>query len=199
MQQGGGIQPKRAFPDGLAFVRPPVPALERVVARLDASYRRGQLTNGPLVRELEATLADRLGVAHVVAVASCTSGLMLTFRALGPTGPVVLPSFTFSASAHAVAWVGARPSFIECDPMSFLADIHDGRSRIDGAAALLITHIFGAPAAPGTWEKVAADAGIPLVFDAAHALGITPPRYTHRRVRRRRGVQHESDEAGDRR
>ena len=160
-----------AFPQGLAFVRPPVPPLERVTARLDASYRRGQLTNGALVRELEATLAARLAVEHVVAVASCTSGLMLAFRALEPTGPVVLPSFTFSASAHAVAWVGARPRFVECDPESFLADIDDARTRMDGASALLITHIFGAPAAPEAWEKVAADAGIPLVFDAAHALG----------------------------
>ncbi|MGZ8734939.1 MAG: DegT/DnrJ/EryC1/StrS family aminotransferase [Acidimicrobiia bacterium] len=148
-----------------------MPPLERVTARLDASYRRGQLTNGPLVRELEATLADRLGVAHVVAVASCTAGLMLTFRALEPSGPVVLPSFTFSASAHSVAWVGARPRFIECDPASFLADLDDGRSQTEGASAFLITHVFGAPAAPEEWEKVAADAGIPLVFDAAHALG----------------------------
>jgi dTDP-4-amino-4,6-dideoxygalactose transaminase len=171
MQHRGGTQREPAFPEGLAFVRPPVPALDRVRARLEASYRLGQLTNGPLVRELEAALADRLGVAHVVAVASCTAGLMLTFRALAPAGPVILPSFTFSASAHAVAWVGARPRFIECEPVSFLADIDDGLSRIDGAGALLITHTFGAPAAPGGWEKVAADAGIPLVFDAAHALG----------------------------
>ena len=160
-----------AFPDGLAFVRPPVPSFERVVARLEPSYRRGQLTNGPLVRELEAAAADRLGVAHVVAVASCTSGLMLTFRALDPAGPVVLPSFTFSASAHAVAWVGARPRFIECDPATFLADLDDGRLHLEGASALLITHIFGAPAAPEEWEAVAASARIPLVFDAAHALG----------------------------
>jgi dTDP-4-amino-4,6-dideoxygalactose transaminase len=116
-------------------------------------------------------MADRLGVAHAVAVASCTAGLMLTFRALEPAGPVLLPSFTFSASAHAVAWVGARPRFIECDPATFLADLDDGRTQIGGASALLITHVFGAPAAPGEWEKVAADAGIPLVFDAAHALG----------------------------
>jgi dTDP-4-amino-4,6-dideoxygalactose transaminase len=171
MQHGGGTQREPAFPRGLAFVRPPVPPLARVTARLETSYARGHLTNGPLVRELEATLAERLGVEHVVAVGSCTSGLMLTFRALAPTGPVVLPSFTFSASAHAVAWVGARPRFVECDPATFLADLDDARPQVDGASALLITHIFGAPAAPEAWEKVAADAGIPLVFDAAHALG----------------------------
>ena len=148
-----------------------MPPFEQVAARLEPSYRRGQLTNGPLVRELEATVAERLGVAHVVAVASCTSGLMLTFRALAPAAPVVLPSFTFSASAHAVAWVGARPRFVECDPDTFLADLDDARARLDGASGLLVTHIFGAPADPRAWEQLAADAGIPLVFDAAHALG----------------------------
>ena len=63
------------------------------------------LTNGPLVAELEERIAERLGVPHVVAVSSCTSGLMLTLQALteGRPGPVVLPSFTFSASGHAVA------------------------------------------------------------------------------------------------
>ncbi len=174
MESGlAGPDPDRrpAFPDGLPFVRPPVPPFERVAARLESSYRHGQLTNGPLVRELEAVSADRLQVAHVVAVASCTAGLMLAFRALEPTGPVILPSFTFSASAHAVAWVGARPRFIECDPATFLADLDDGRLYVDGAGALLITHIFGAPAAPRAWEELATAAGIPLVFDAAHALG----------------------------
>ena len=74
--------------------------------RLTRFYGSGQLTNGALVRELEERVADRLSVDHVVAVSSCTSGLLLVVQALaeGRPGPVVLPSFTFSASAHAVAW-----------------------------------------------------------------------------------------------
>src|SRR3954469_9411733 len=91
-----------AVPDGLPFVRPTVPDLQRVIARFTPSYERGMLTNGPLVREFEDQAAQRLGVPHVIAVSSCTAGLMLVLRALAPDGPVVLPSFTFSASAHAV-------------------------------------------------------------------------------------------------
>ena len=91
---------------------PSRPPLERVMQRLEPSYKRGMLTNGPLVAELEARIAERLGVAHVVALSSCTSGLMLVVQALtdGRPGPVVLPSFTFSASAHAVAWNGRTPA-----------------------------------------------------------------------------------------
>lgn len=160
-----------AFPDGLPFVRPPVPPLARVMERLAPSYEAGMLTNGPLVRELEARVAERFGVRHVLAVSSCTSGLMLVIRALAPTGRVVLPSFTFSASAHAVAWNGLLPRFAECDPDSFQVDLADATAQLDGAGALMVTHIFGAPCRPDAVERVAADAGIPAIFDAAHGLG----------------------------
>jgi dTDP-4-amino-4,6-dideoxygalactose transaminase len=160
-----------AFPDGLAFVRPSVPDLERVVARFAPSYERGMLTNGPLVREFEAQVAERLGVAHVIAVSSCTAGLMLVLRVLAPKGPVVLPSFTFSASAHAVAWNGLEPRFVECDPASFQVDPASVAQRIQGAGAVLATHIFGAPCPIEALEDLTTGAGIPLVFDAAHAFG----------------------------
>jgi len=160
-----------AFPDGLPFVRPPAPPLERVVARLAPSYERGVLTNGPLVREFEQQAAEWLGVPHAVAVSNCTAGLMLACQALRPAGPVVLPSFTFSASAHALAWNGLDVRFAECDPASFQLDLTDAAARLDGAGGLLATHIFGAPAPAGQAEALALGAGIPLIFDAAHAFG----------------------------
>jgi dTDP-4-amino-4,6-dideoxygalactose transaminase len=160
-----------AFAEPLPFVRPSVPPLEHVVARLAPSYERGMLTNGPLVREFEEQAAARLEVPHVVAVSSCTAGLMLVLRVLDPGGPVVLPSFTFSASAHAVAWNGLEPRFVECDPASFHADPTSVESRIDGARAVLATHVFGAPCDVEALEAVAARAGIPILFDSAHAFG----------------------------
>jgi dTDP-4-amino-4,6-dideoxygalactose transaminase len=142
-----------------------------VVERLAPSYERGMLTNGPLVRELEETMAERLGVRHVVAVSGCTSGLMLAIRALEPAGPVLLPSFTFSASAHAVAWNGLGRRFAECTTDSFQLDLHDASERLDGVGAVMATHIFGAPCDPHSVEQLGARAGVPVVFDAAHALG----------------------------
>ncbi len=159
------------FPEGIPFVRPPAPELARVVEILGPSWERGALTNGPLVAELERRAAEFLQVPHVIAVSSCTTGLMLALRALEVRGDVVLPSFTFSASAHAVAWNGATPRFAECDPSSFQLATADAASLIDGAGAILATHVFGAPCSAKEAEDLARIAGIPLVFDAAHAFG----------------------------
>jgi dTDP-4-amino-4,6-dideoxygalactose transaminase len=131
------------------------------------------LTNGPLVRELEEAVAKRLGVSHVIAVASCTAGLMLAVRVLDPEGSVVMPSFTFSASAHAVAWNGLRPVFAECHVDTFQLDVDDAKSRLDGAGLVLATHVFGGPCTPHAVEELAAAAAIPVLFDAAHAFGST--------------------------
>ncbi len=160
-----------AFPDGLPFARPYTPALEAVTARLARSYDLGILTNGPLVAELEERMAERLRVASVVAVSSCTSGLMLALRHLAGAGRVVLPSFTFSASAHAPSWCGLEPVFAECRPDTFQVDVDDLGARLDGAGVIVATHVFGAPCPAEQLEAVAGEAGVALVFDAAHALG----------------------------
>jgi dTDP-4-amino-4,6-dideoxygalactose transaminase len=157
-----------------AFVpiaRPQLPDLQRVMARLRPSYDRGVLTNGPLVNELEERLAARLGTRHVVAVSSCTAGLMLSLRALELRGEAVLPSFTFSATAHAATWAGLGIRFSECQLATFQIDPADAERRLDGAAVLIATHVFGAPAPVEELQAVAARAGVPLVFDAAHAMG----------------------------
>jgi dTDP-4-amino-4,6-dideoxygalactose transaminase len=83
----------------------------------------------------------------------------------------VLPSFTFSASAHAVAWNGLRPRFVKCTDDTFQTDLDDARAHLDGAGALMVTHVFGAPCRPAEVEQIGARAGIPVVFDAAHGLG----------------------------
>jgi dTDP-4-amino-4,6-dideoxygalactose transaminase len=160
-----------AFADGVAFVRPALPSLAAVAERLAPSYDRGVLTNGPLAAELEAQAAERLGVRHVVAVASCTAGLMLAIRVLDPVGTVLLPSFTFSASAHAVLWNGCQPVFAECDPTSFQLDIADAKARLDEVSLIMATHVFGAPCVPEAVEDLAASADCPVLFDAAHGFG----------------------------
>jgi dTDP-4-amino-4,6-dideoxygalactose transaminase len=83
----------------------------------------------------------------------------------------VLPSFTFSASAHAVAWNGLTPRFVECLPDSFQIDTAHAAASLEGASAILATHVFGAPCDPRRVEDIAREYGIPVVFDAAHALG----------------------------
>jgi dTDP-4-amino-4,6-dideoxygalactose transaminase len=164
-----------AFAKGVPFCRPARPPLSAITRRYERSYERGILTNGPLVAELETRTAAELDVAHVVAVSSCTTGLMLALQAVldGRPGPVVIPSFTFSASGHAVMWNGRRLRFVECDPGTFQIDVPHMVAELDGAAALLATHVFGAPCNPWAVERFGRERGVPVVFDAAHAFGAT--------------------------
>lgn len=164
----GGPQ---AFPDGLPLVRPFVPGIPALTSRLQSILDSGHLTNGPTVRELEERVAGMLGVAHAVGVASCTSGLMLVLQALDATGRVVLPSFTFSASAHAVVWSGGACDFAEVDPATCTLDPADAAPLVEGAAAMTATHVYGTPCRTDELQALADGAGIPLVYDAAHALG----------------------------
>jgi dTDP-4-amino-4,6-dideoxygalactose transaminase len=153
------------------FVRPAVPALDAVTKRLAPSYDRGILTNGPLVRELEADAAERLGVTDVVAVSSCTSALMLVLRAFDVSGSVVIPSFTFCATAQAASWNGLEPIFADCDPESFQLAPASAEQRWGSATALVATHIFGAPCPVEELEALAQKHRVPLLFDAAHGFG----------------------------
>lgn len=164
----GGVP---AFPDGLRLARPVAPPMERFVELLRPSYEEGQLTNGRLVRQLEERAASFLGVRRVVAVSSCTAGLMLVLRSLG-SGDVVMPSFTFGAGAHAVAWNGMTPRFAECDPAGMQVDVADAERRITGdVRAVMATHVFGVPCDAEEIERLARERGVAAVFDAAHGFG----------------------------
>ncbi len=160
-----------AFPDGLPLVRPTLPDIPGLTRRLEQVLESGMLTNGPAVRRLEEAVAERCEVEHVVAVSSCTAGLMLTYQALGVSGHVVMPSFTFAASAHAVVWAGGTPAFAEVDESSMTLDPAAAEEMLGAAAAMSATHVYGRPCDVESLQAVADRAGIPLVFDAAHALG----------------------------
>jgi dTDP-4-amino-4,6-dideoxygalactose transaminase len=160
-----------AFPDGLPLMRPTLPDLAKLERNLGIILESGILTNGPTVRTLEEHVAERLGVEHVVAVASCTSGLVLTLQALAVEGRVVMPSFTFSASAHAVHWAGGTPRFTDITPDTLCLDPAAAADAVSGASAMTATHLYGTPCNTKALQKAADGAGIPLVYDAAHALG----------------------------
>src|SRR6202045_4104872 len=131
-----------------------------------------QLTNGAYVRRFEDAAAGYLGVAHCVAVSSCTAGLLLVLKALDLRGEVILPSFTFHATAHAVVWNGLTPVFADCDAKTFCVAPEQVQAQASSrTAAILAVHLFGNPAAVKELEEIAARSRLPLVFDAAHAFG----------------------------
>ena len=160
------------FPDGLKLARPAVADIASVQDRVGAILADGTITNGPFVRELEDRAAAYLGVRHCVAVGSCTAGLMLVLRATDLTGDVLVPSFTFAATAHAVAWNGLRPVFVDIAPDTLTLSPEAVRRSIHiRTSAILATHLFGTPCDVDVLEEIAAETGIRLFFDAAHAFG----------------------------
>ena len=156
----------------IPLARPRIGDAGSVLQRIAGALASGSLTDGATVRELEDAAAGYLGVRHCIAVASCTTGLMMVIRAAGVTGTIVMPSFTFVATAHAAAWNGCEPAF---------ADIDAGRLTLDPESvalaihtrtgAILATHLYGAPADAEALEDLASRHGIRLFFDAAHAFG----------------------------
>lgn len=161
-----------AFPEPIAFYRPAAMDPEAVSHRLPEILSSGVLTNGPLVAEFEQKAAEYLEVRHCVAVSSCTAGLMLVMRAAGLAGDVVLPSFTFAATAHAAAWNGLRPVFADIDPATLTLSPEAAAKALGvRASAIVATHIYGTPCDVEALEALAAENGIRLFFDSAHAFG----------------------------
>ncbi len=160
------------FPTKVAITAPSLPPIEELLDGFRAVLRQPCLTNGPMVEALERAAASYLGVKECVAVSSCTAGLMLAERALDLRGEVIVPSFTFCATAHSLLWNGLQPVFVDCDPQTFNA----GPEQIEHAitrrtSAILGVHIFGLPAPVKELEELARRHQLRLLFDGAHAFG----------------------------
>lgn len=148
---------------------PPFDSLENEVRELFAT---GIITNHQSVQKLENVLQEYLGVKHAIALSSCTSGMMLVMKALGLQGEVIVPSFTFSASGHAILWNGLTPRFVEINPETYTINVQEVEKAINSkTSAILAVHIFGCPAPANELEELAQKYNLKLIFDAAHALG----------------------------
>ncbi len=144
----------------------------------------GYLVQGKRVAEFESAIAASVGSAHAVALNSCTSALHLSLLALGiGSGDLVLVSaYSFTATANAIELCGARPVFVDIEPDTFNMDAAALRARLeqlrqqgtlDRVRALLPVHAFGQMADMAAIMAIADRAGIPVVEDAACALGAT--------------------------
>ena len=163
-----------AFRERFPFMRPTLPDLREVIDEYQSAYASGLLTNSGLVARLEGAVAERLGVKHCVAVSSCTSGLMMVLRALGLSGEVILPSFTFFATGHAILWNGLTPVFANSDLDTWNVSPGDVECQItEKTSAIVAVHLYGNPCDVPALERLARRHGLKLIFDAAHAFGST--------------------------
>jgi len=156
----------------VSMVRPNLPPPPRVWAGFQDILRSGQLTNSRYVRRLEDSVCEFLDVPHCVAVSSCTVGLTLLLRALELTGEVIVPSFTFFATGHALLWNNLVPVFCDSEPDSFNLDPERVEALITPrTSAILAVHLYGNPANAERLEEIARRHRLRLVFDSAHAFG----------------------------
>jgi len=165
----GGVP---AFSSKVNIVRPVLPDFEDMAGQVQDILRSGMVTKGGHLKAFEQALREHLGVKHVVGVSSCTSGLMLTYRGMGLTGDVVVPSFTFMATVSALVWSGLRPIYTDVDPGTTNLDPAAAEAAITPqTSAIVAVHNFGNPADIDALQDVARRHGLKLIFDAAHGFG----------------------------
>jgi dTDP-4-amino-4,6-dideoxygalactose transaminase len=134
--------------------------------------RRWLSNDGPLVRELETRIATELGVRHCVAMCNGTVALEIAIRALGMEGEVIVPSYTFVATAHALHWQGITPVFADIDAATHNLDPQAVRRMITPRTTGIIgVHLWGRPAPVEELQAIATEHGLRLLYDAAHAFG----------------------------
>jgi len=153
--------------DVKAQYAPLIPELEE---RFSAVLESGRFIFGPEVEAFEQEAAAFLGVPHAIGVANGTDALVLSLEALGigRGDEVICPSFTFYATAEAIARTGATPVFADIEPVSLNLDPEDVAARITPRTkAIVPVHLFGRPAPLAELAEL----GVPLVEDAAQAFG----------------------------
>jgi dTDP-4-amino-4,6-dideoxygalactose transaminase len=164
-----------AFDTPLHVGRPNLPDKQAILDRISGALEAGWLTNGgPLVAEFERRVASEAGVKHCIATCNGTAALELAVRSLGLVGEVIVPAYTFVATAHALAWHGLRPVFCDVDPATHTLDPERVAQMIGPrTAAILGVHLWGRCCDVAALAAIAREHGIPLLFDAAHAFGST--------------------------
>lgn len=162
-----------AFAAPLHVGRPNIGDRSALRARLDAMLERRWLTNGgPYVRELEQRIAGMLGVRHCVATSNATTALEIAARALGMRDEVIVPSFTFIATAHALQWQGITPIFCDVDPRTHNIDAAKVEALVTRRTSGIVgVHVWGRPCDVDALGAIARRHELRLLYDAAHAFG----------------------------
>lgn len=163
----------RAFDEALHVGRPNIGDRQKLAERMSDILDRRWLTNaGNYVGEFEQRVAEIAGVKHCVAMCNATIGLEVVIRALGLKGEVIVPSFTFVATAHALQWQGITPVFCDIDWKTYNLDPSLVENLITPRTTGIIpVHVFGRPCNVDALQEIATRRGLKLIFDSAHAFG----------------------------
>src|SRR2546421_1172177 len=146
------------------------------------TLRSGWLTTGPKTKRFEREFAERIGAPYAVAVNSATAAMHLALDAIGlqPGDEVLVPVYTFTATAEVVTYFGARPVFVDVDPVTCNLDPTQLEKHITARTrAIMVVHIAGLPAELDAIHAIAKAHKLPVIEDAAHAF---PAQYRGRMI-----------------
>lgn len=168
----GGVP---AYAQPLHVGRPNVGNEAQFQARVSDMLSRRWFTNdGPLVREFEARIAEVCGVKHCIAMCNATIALEIATRALDLRGEVIVPAFTFVATAHALQWQEITPVFADIDPRTHNIDTTSIERLITPRTSGIIgVHVWGRGCDTDAIEQIASKHKLHVLYDAAHAFCCT--------------------------
>jgi dTDP-4-amino-4,6-dideoxygalactose transaminase len=161
------------FAEPLHVGRPNIGDHERFLECARDILERGWLSNnGPVAQEFEQRIAQFLGVRHCVAMCNGTIALEIATRALDLKGEVIVPSYTFIATAHALQWQEITPIFADIDPATHNLDpAAVWRMITPRTTGILGVHLWGRPSPVKELQAIATEHGLRLMFDASHGFG----------------------------
>jgi dTDP-4-amino-4,6-dideoxygalactose transaminase len=162
-----------AFAGSLHVGRPNIGDQAKFLERTNDIFARRWFTNsGYYVREFEDRLKAHTGVKHCIPICNATVGLELAIRALDLKGEVIVPAYTFVATAHALQWQELTPVFCDVDPVTHNLDPDKiERMLTPRTTGIIGVHLWGRACAPEALTELAKRRGLRLMYDAAHAFG----------------------------
>ena len=161
------------FPEPLHVGRPNIGNHARFLQRAGEILDSGWLSNnGPVAQEFERRITEFLGVKHCVAMCNGTIALEIATRALDLKGEVIVPSYTFVATAHALQWQEITPIFADIDPTTHNLDpAAVWRMITPRTTGIIGVHLWGRASPVKELEAMAKEHGLRLMFDASHGFG----------------------------
>jgi dTDP-4-amino-4,6-dideoxygalactose transaminase len=161
------------FGEKLHVGRPNIGNRDRLLERINDMLDRRWLTNaGLFVQELEQRIANFLGVKHCIAMCNGTIALEIAIRASDLKGEVIVPSFTFIATAHSLQWQEITPVFCDIDPQTHTLNPWRVEAMITPRTTGIIgVHVWGQPCDVENLTTIAQKYNLKLMFDASHAFG----------------------------
>jgi dTDP-4-amino-4,6-dideoxygalactose transaminase len=161
------------LPEPIMVGKPNIAMNDSLMQQFEEVLKSKTLSNnGPKVRELEKKIATYIGVEHCVLVNNATIGLEILLDTLDISGEILMPSYTFVATAHAAYRTGLTPVFVDILSETHCMDIDKVKEAVNSnVSAILAVNLWGIPCDISALEQLANDLQIPLVFDSAHAFG----------------------------